>query len=357
MEQALLTIDLKALAGNHGLFRRRVGPRVRVAGIVKADAYGLGMIPVAETLYAQGCRDFFVATLEEALSLRAALPDAPIAMLGGLSCGTEDDFIAHNIVPVLNSAADISGWKECAARTGRKLPAILHFDTGMNRLGLGADETAALLDDPYAFDGLDIRLVMSHFACADEKGHPLTAQQQARFEVIAAHFPGIEKSLANSSGIFRDTAYHYDLVRPGMGVYGLNPVPETVNPMQPVVRLEARILQIRNARKGETVGYGASHTLERDTRLATVGLGYADGFLRSLSGRGVLYYQGTPCPVIGRVSMDLVTVDIGSLPTHPGEMLEVLGPHQDADALAAAAGTIGYEILTSLGARYKRVYL
>lgn len=352
----VLTIDLKALAENYRILRGRTGPDTRTAGVVKADAYGLGMLPVAGVLREQGCRDFFVATPEEALTLRAGLPGVMIAVFGGILPGIEGDFIARGIVPVLNCPEDIERWRKSAAKAGRKLGAILHFDTGMNRLGFGAQETHALLGDMSVLDGLDVKMIMSHFACADEKDHPLTGQQAEQFARISARFPGAEKSLANSSGVFRDRAFHYDVTRPGMALYGLNPTPETANPMKPVVRLEVQVLQVRTARRGETAGYGASYRFEKDTRLATVGLGYADGFLRSLSKGGTLYFNGVPCPIRGRVSMDLTIVETGDLCVRPGDMMEIIGPHQDADALAAAAGTIGYEILTGLGPRYRRVY-
>jgi alanine racemase len=198
---------------------------------------------------------------------------------------------------------------------------------------------------------------MSHFACADESESAMTAEQAQRFDKIAAAFPGTIRSLANSSGVFRNNSYHYDLVRPGMAMYGLNPTPEAGNPMQPTVSLAVRLLQVRDAAKGETVGYGASHKLKKNARIGTVALGYADGFLRSGSGKATLYYEGAACPVVGRVSMDLVTVDLGATDAVAGHSLEVLGPDQDADTLAESLGTIGYEVLTGLGRRWGRHYI
>jgi alanine racemase len=352
---AILTIDLNAVAHNYNLLKSKVGPDCRVAGVVKADAYGIGMEKVWAVLENQGCPFYFVATPDEGLALRA-LTRKPIGVFGGIFTDAADEAIRHSLIPVLNSLHAIDEWRGLAARHGIPLPAILHFDTGMNRLGLGAEETAALLDNPARLAGLKPQVIMSHFACADEEGHAATPQQYERFAALADKFPNAVASLANSSGIFGDARFHFGMVRPGMALYGLNPTPETVNPMKPVAALEAQILQVRRARKGESVGYGASHTLDQDTQLATVGLGYADGLLRSLSGSGKLFYKGKPCPIVGRVSMDLTVIDMGRLSPNPGEMVEVLGPCQSADDLAADAGTIGYEILTALGKRYRRVY-
>ncbi len=355
---AWLSIDLGALAANYNLFKDQAKPGCAVAGVIKADGYGLGVDKVLATLENQDCAFYFVATLDEALHLRK-LTQKPIAMFGGLYHGAEDYYIHDNIIPVLNSLADIKAWQEQTQNHDIPLPAIIHFDTGMNRLGLGQDETQSLLNDQDRLKGLKLEYFMSHFACADDVGSPMTQEQYERFKTATAAFPTIKKSLCNSAGTFRSSDYHFDLLRPGMALYGLNPTPEQDNPMRPVVKLETRILQIRNVKKGETVGYGAIHHFEKDTAVATVALGYADGFLRSLSGKGHLYYKDTACPIIGRVSMDLVTIDIGALNTPPqtGDIIEVLGPYQDADTLAKIAGTIGYEILTDLGRRYHRDYI
>lgn len=354
-----LTINLGAIAANHDILSRKVGPACQLAGVVKANSYGTGLDRVAPTLFARGCRRFFVATPAEALTLRQILPLAEIAVLGGGLPEARDDYIRYQIEPVLNSLHDIALWREAARQIDKPLPAIIHLDTGMNRLGLAEDEACTLIADPALRRGLDIILVMSHFACADEKYHPLTQRQYECFADFARHFPQARKSLANSSGIFRHQDYHFDMVRPGMAIYGLNPTPEAPNPMQSVVTLEARILQTRTLKKGETIGYSATHIFNAPALTATVALGYADGFHRAHSGKAKLYWQGIPCPVVGRVSMDLVTVDLSHLQAplpQAGDWLEVLGPHQSADQLAESAGTIGYEVLTNLGTRYPRIY-
>lgn len=355
----ILTIDLGALADNYRLFGQKAGEGRLVAGVVKADAYGLGLKKVAEKLETLDCPQFFVATLDEALTLRTYTAQTPIAVLGGLFIGAEDTYMHHNIIPVLNTPDDIARWQQKAKESGKKLPAFLHFDTGMNRLGLSHDEAHHVIQNPDLLEGIDVQLVMSHFACADEPDHPLTRKQAHAFANLAQHFPNAKKSLANSPGLFRDSSFHHDMVRPGFSLYGGNPTPETDNPVKPVVKLNTKILQIRHCKKSESIGYGASHIFEKDALTATVALGYADGFLRSASNKATLYWNNQPCPVIGRVSMDLVTVDLSDIANPPtqGDMLEVLGPNQSIDDLAQAEGTIGYEILTSLGARYKRDYI
>lgn len=355
-----LTIDLGAIAANHDIIRRQIGTSCGIAGVVKANAYGTGMTRVAATLFQKGSRRFFVATPDEGFALRQILPLAEIAVLsGGLPHNTEAYIYAH-IEPVLNSFHDIALWRDAARKADKILPAIIHLDTGMNRLGLSAAEGEMLLKDPALLRGLDVIIVMSHFACADEKYHPLTDRQYEQFRSFAQHFPHAKKSLANSSGIFRSKDYHYDLVRPGMAIYGLNPTPESGSPMKSVVSLESRIIQTRHVKAGETIGYSATHTFKGAGLTATVGLGYADGFHRAHSGQAKLFWRGIPCPLVGRVSMDLVTVDLSNLPTplpQPGDWLEVLGPHQNADQLAEIAGTIGYEVLTNLSDRYHRIYV
>ena len=356
-----LKIDLGAIAENHSIIRKTVRENASIAAVVKANGYGLGAEKVAQTLYDCGTRQFFVATMDESLNLRAHLPDdAEIAMLCGLLPDHEMLYAEQNITPVLNALDEIKRWQKTCKTTQKKLPAIIHFDTGMNRLGLGADETALFLDDPSALNHFKCRAIMSHFACADDHDRAMTSAQAERFKKIAAHFPAIPKSLANSSGLFRSPDYHYDLVLPGMAICGLNPTPEQDSPMRSVVSLETRILQIRTMNKGDTAGYGATFRFDKGGRQATVSLGYADGFLRHLSDKAKLYFNGQPCKITGRISMDLITVDISNIQGKKpkiGDAMEVLGPHQNADTLAEGGGTIGYEILTSLGLRYHRQYL
>ncbi|MFP4312934.1 MAG: alanine racemase [Alphaproteobacteria bacterium] len=359
-----LSIDLNALKKNYALCKNKVGVQCEVAAAVKANGYGLGAIEVVKALKEEGADLFFVATLDEALELRENFSDQEtrIAVLNGLLSDTEELFDFHNLIPVLNSSECIKRWSDYSKRTRPYLKSILHIDTGMRRLGLDTKEAQYWTERAQVLsDTLDIKYVISHFACADEKEHPLTNQQYKDFQNASDSFLSSKKSLANSAGIFRDEKYHFDMVRPGMCLYGLNPTPEQENPMQAVVSLEVPILQIRTALKGESVGYGASYVPQKDEKLATVQLGYADGFLRHLSNAGTLYWHGHACAIVGRVSMDLTIVSLKNIPESifpcHGDFMEVLGPHQSADRLADDAGTIGYEILTDLGRRYNRSYI
>ena len=326
---------------------------------MKADAYGLGAERVGRALASAGCRTFFVAHAEEGLRLRVALGTRPvIAVLHGLMPGNEAEFVAHDLLPVLSARWQIDTWSALARSLGRAMPAVLQVDSGMTRFGLSAKEVARLA--PEKLDGLNLRLLMSHLACADEPDHPANSAQRAAFEAMRARFPEVPASLSASSGIFLGQGYHFDLVRPGAALYGIAPQAGAPNPMRPVVRLEARVIQLRDVPAGTPVGYGWTERTIRPSRLATVTVGYADGFLRSLSGNAAAWCGAVRLPVLGRVSMDSVVVDVtdlGEAAPPPGATVTLLGPRQDVDALARAAGTIGYEVLTSLGHRYHRTYL
>ncbi|MCB1680307.1 MAG: alanine racemase [Rhodospirillales bacterium] len=355
-----LVIDLAALQCNYVHLDSLSDRKCETAATIKADAYGLGAGPVAQALYKAGCRTFFVATFEEAAELRTALPpETTIAILGGYDQAFKGEYSRLTLIPVLNSLYQIEKYRSEPAE-GSKHPAFLHFDTGMNRLGLEKSETRLLSENKELLAGINVDSVMSHFACSDEKDSPMNPQQHKAFMEIAKLFQGVKRSLCNSSAIFRSNDYHLEMNRPGMALYGLNPTPERTNPMTPVVHLTVPVLQIREAQKAETAGYNATHRFGKKTKLVVAGAGYADGFFRSLSNEGVLYWKEYALPVRGRVSMDLVICDLENVSEHehpvPGDMLEIIGPHQSADDLAAAAGTIGYEVLTALGRRYKRKY-
>ena len=344
---AILEIDLDAVAANWRLLCG-LHPTGQVGAVVKADAYRLGSIPVTRRLFAAGCRHFFTATLDEALTIRDAVPGALLAVLNGPVPGSESDYLAHRIVPVLGSFADLDAWRD------RDSPAILHLDTGMNRLGFPADALTVL---PDRVDGIRLAAVMSHLVAAECPDDPANERQRRAFAAACANLPPAPRSLANSSGIFLGANFALDLARPGAALYGLNPTPGRSNPMRPVVRLRARILQIQDVGIGEAVGYNATWRAARPSRIAVVGVGYADGWKRALSNRGMARFDGGTVPLVGRVSMDLSTYDVTDHPRlQPGDWLDLLGEGCDADAVAAAAGTNGYEILTSLGRRYKRIY-
>jgi alanine racemase len=348
--QAVLEVDLDAIGANWRSLRAR-HPSGPVAGVIKADGYGLGARQVAAALHKAGCRHFFVAYLNEALAVRDAVPGSMLAVLSGPIPGTEDAYVSHDLTPVLGSLDEIERWR------GKGRDAILHIDTGMSRLGLDACELGVLAREISRLDGLHIRYVMSHLAASEVPEDKLNQLQRERFHAARAMLPQAPASLANSSGIFLGDDFASDLARPGAALYGINPTPGRPNPMRAAVRLSVRVLAVRDVPAGACVGYNATWTAPRPSRIATAALGYADGFHRSLSGRGSASFDGTPVPLVGRVSMDLTTFDVTAHPgVQPGCWLEVLGPHLSPDDLAAAAGTNGYEVLTSLGRRFHRVY-
>lgn len=357
---ALLTIDLAAIVGNWRQLKARLG-HADCGAVLKADAYGLGAAPVGAALAAAGCRQFFVAHLDEAIALKPHLPaDATVSVLHGPTPGSEPEFVAHGVRPVLNARAQIDGWRRLAHRLDRELGAIVQVDTGMARLGLADDELCALAADPAALSGVRVELVMSHLACAEEPGHPANGRQRERFVAARRRLPAAPASFANSSGIFLGPEFHFDLARPGAALYGITPITGAPNPMRPVVRLEGRVIQVREIAAGTPVGYGQAWRCERPARIATVSVGYADGWLRSLGSRGCAWFGGTGLPLVGRVSMDTITLDASALPEgalQPGHLVELIGARQGVDDVAASAATIGYEILTSLGLRYHRRYL
>jgi alanine racemase len=359
----LLVIDLAALRRNYRLLSMAVRPAA-CAAVVKADAYGLGLAPIVKALMAEDCNTFFVATLAEAKQLRAVAPRAAIYVLDGLFPDSAAEFAAAGVQPVLNSLEEARDWAGYNDRMFKRLPAAVHIDTGMNRLGFTAEETGRLAADAPLLENVPLSLAMSHLACADEPGHAKNAAQRDAFAALSAMLPAAARSLANSAGIFLGPRYHFDLARPGIALYGARFSAQGANPMEPVVSLYGRIAQVRVAEKGETVGYGAAKTLSRRTTLAIVAAGYADGYMRRLGSsdesEGFAVYLGDyRAPIIGRISMDLMAVDVTGLPeslVRRGALVELIGENIPVDVFAAAAGTIGYEILTSLGRRYERIY-
>jgi alanine racemase len=361
---ALLTIDLDSLIANYRRLRDLSAP-AQCAAVVKADAYGLGVAAVARVLSGAGCKTFFVATPGEAEELRGLLPGAVIYILAGLQQGAAPLYRRLGLRPVLNSSAEIEEWAAFSEAAGEKLPAAVHIDSGMNRLGLSATEVEAVAGAKGLWNAFEVALVMSHLACSDEPGHAKNAVQKKTFDALRAKLPKARASLANSAGILLGAAYHYDLVRPGIALYGGKASRTGAHQFAPVVQLWGRVLQVRDVVPGETVGYGATRTLKRHSRVATLAVGYADGIFRALSvaddEQGLQVHFGShPAPLIGRVSMDLVTVDVTDIPhelARRGAWVELIGTHVAAHAFATHAGTIDYEVLTNLGTRAVRRYL
>jgi alanine racemase len=358
----VLTVDLDAIIANWRKLEKTAVP-AECAGVVKANAYGCGVEQVSRALAAAGCKTFFVATLDEAAAVRAALPQAAIYALDGFFQNSGEAYARIDCRPVIGDLNELAEWDVFCRRTGWNGGAAIHIDTGMNRLGLTTAEAQGIIPRISAGDH-GITLVMSHLVAAEQLNSPINARQLTIFREIASLFSGVPASLSNSSGVFLGAQFQFDMVRPGAALYGTNPTPEADNPMQPVVEIKARIVQIRNIDRGETVGYGGTWTARRPTRLAIVSAGYADGYFRAASAndgtRGAeVVVAGKRCPVAGRISMDLMAVDVTDLPANAarrGHLVTLLGEGITVDELAHHFGTIGYEVLTSLGSRYARVY-
>lgn len=359
---AVLTINLSAIAANWDALSRRTMP-AECAAVIKADGYGCGVEPVALALAGAGCKTFFVADLAEAGRVRSVAPELAIYVLNGLPPGTAAAFADIHARPVIGSLVELAEWDAFCSANQWRGGAALHVDTGMNRLGISADEAAALAPRIRA-ENHGITLLMSHLACAEQPSHPLNERQIQLFREVRLLYRGIPGSLANSSGIFLGNAAHCDMVRPGAALFGVNPTPGQINPMRPVIELQARVVQIRTVPKGETIGYNAIWTARHATRIAVVSVGYADGYPRAASATDAApgadaIVAGTHCPLAGRVSMDLLAIDISALPDHSvrrGDAVTLIGGDTGVDTLAAAAGTIGYEVLVNLGPRFHRRY-
>lgn len=357
-----ITIDLEAIVRNWKALDTISGSALTGA-VLKADAYGTGATAVGRALYKAGARFFFVATPDEGVALRKAVPNALIFVLDGLVPRTSADYAAHGLMPVLASMSQLTEWLDFCLNRGAAAPAALHFDTGFNRVGFRIKEVE-LVKRELEQSGFEPQMIMSHLACADQPRHEMTRKQNGLFQGVLNAFPDIPASLANSAGMMASKDYHYHLVRPGIAMYGGRAINGRPNPMASVISMHVPILQIKDARIGETVGYGGAHRLRRDTRLAIMALGYADGYFRSLSGiggqvGGRVAVNGTIVPVLGRVSMDMTAIDITDIEglVQPGDAVEILGPHIGIDAVADGARTIGYEILTTLNGRFPRGYV
>lgn len=357
---AVLSIDLDALRHNYRFLRAQL-PHAACGAAVKADAYGLGAQRVAQALVEEGCQHLFVAHLDEAIALRAQI-DSKVAIyvMHGPPVGYDAELLAHDCIPVLNSQPQIIAWRRLAQTQQRALPAVIQLDTGMARMGLSQAEVAAWLADPDFIQGIDLRMLMSHLACAEDQQHPMNRQQLQRFTALRAQLPACAASLANSSGIFLGADFHFDVARPGAALYGIAPVAGQPNPLRSVARLQGRIIQTREIPAQTGVGYSLTWRSQQTSRIATVAVGYADGWLRSLSNRGVAQIGGVTVPMVGNVSMDTITLDVSQIDPallQAGVLVDLISPENPVDEVARRAGTIGYEILTSLGQRYHRVYL
>ncbi|SEF91412.1 alanine racemase [Bosea lathyri] len=361
---ATLTVDLAALVANWRALGARAG--TEASAVVKANAYGIGIEPAATALAAAGCTSFFVAHLSEGIRVRAVAPDATVYVLNGLLPGTCGSYAQHGLSPVLGSHEELLEWAAFRQTGANVRPAALHVDTAMNRLGLWKGEGLTLARERSGvISAADIGLVMSHFASSEDEADPANARQIEAFAEVTAALPGIPASLKNSSGHFLKGCPSYQLTRPGYALYGGNPTPGLPNPMQPVIGLTAPILQLREVEGGTQVGYNGRWTAKGRRKLATICLGYADGYPRNASGTGTstggsALVGGVLCPFVGTVSMDLIIVDVSDAPIaalQRGELVTLIGGRLDLETVGTSAKTIGYEILTSLGRRYARRYI
>jgi alanine racemase len=359
----VLTVDLAAIEANWRALASRTVP-VDCAAVVKADAYGCGIEEVVARLSKAGCGTFFVADLAEGRRVRAVAREAVIYVLNGVLPNTAQALSEAMLRPVINGTAELAEWDGLVASRGWRGGCALHVDTGMNRLGITPDEAMAIASRVQS-ENHGFTLLMSHLACADTPDHPMNDRQIRLFREIRSLYRGVPCSLANSSGIFLDRgAVNYDLVRPGAALYGVNPTPGRKNPMRPVIELKGLIVQVRAIKRGDSVGYAAAWTSERPTRIAIVAVGYGDGYLRGHGATAAkpaaeVIVNGRHCPIVGRISMDLLAVDVSDLAdgtVRRGDFATLIGGDIDVDRLAGWAGTIGYEVLTSLGRRYYRVY-
>lgn len=359
-----LTIDLGAIAQNWTALKNRLGDATECAAAIKADAYGMGQAQAGQALYDEGCRTFFVAVPTEAIALRRVLPDAVIYALNGLLPGTIDHYLEHRIRPVLGSHAELVEWMDLCKGAGRSFDAAVHVDTGIHRLGLSPSEFTATFSKPDQMGPFIPSLLMSHLACGSNPTHVMNDHQLRLFREVTAPHAHIRRSLANSAGVLMGPEFHFDLVRPGISLYGGQAIENEPNPMKPVAKVEARIMIVRDVPEGDTIGYGASHTAGRPLKNAVVAAGYADGLLRGASSTdsrpgGFAMIGGHKAPILGRISMDMITLDVTDVPDHlvrRGAFVEMLGPNVAAADLAAYAETIDYEYLTSLGQRFERIY-
>ena len=353
-----ITVDLDAIVENWRYIDSLSSPKTKTAAMVKANGYGLGSGAVASALAGAGAEIFFVASLGEAIELRKIFRatnhnDLPIMVLHGAQRGQEDALAAHHLIPVLNDLEQIARWQLFAKKTGTSLPALLHFDTGMTRLGLDADQADWLIQNKAALDGLDIAYVMSHLVSGELIDDPVNRRQLVRFNDLRSWFPGVPASLANSAGCLLGRDYHFQMTRPGIALYGIHPLEKATPQLRPVFDWQARILQIRHAVAGDRVGYGGTVELQRNSWIATIGVGYADGYRRQLGGKAKVSIGGQVAPVIGRISMDSITVDVTDLDKAAlrADFAALIHDDYRLEAMAADLGTISYEIITNLGQR------
>jgi alanine racemase len=358
-----LIINLQATVTNY-LRLSKVADKSECGAVLKADAYGLGAVVIALRLHQQGCRKFFVAYGDEGIQLRQAFLqfglEADVIVLNGLLPGTESIFCDYTLIPTLTDLDQVARWQRQATLRERELPAVLHVDTGMARTGLSGKELLILRETPHLLHGIKLKFIMSQMVYSHQENLAYSVLQRQRFEAIRQMFPGVPASLAKSGAIFLESEYHYQLVRPGIGLHGINPTLYSENPLVPVVSLWAKVYQIQEILCGQTVGYSQTFEAKNPLKVATLTVGYADGYPWSMANKGYVYFGQYKAPILGRISMDLITVDVTSVPemfVHNGAWAQLIGSDITIDKIAQTAGTVSYEVLLGLGKRFQRIYL
>ncbi|MFI4983854.1 MAG: alanine racemase [Rickettsiales bacterium] len=356
---SVLEIKLDRIRDNYLHIKSKLEPQTKCSVVVKANAYGLGMNKVAQALVDAKCQEFCVAYLDEGLELRKVAPDASIRLFNGFQKEELTELVHGGFVPVLNDFYQIKLLNEKAKKIGKKLKGIIQLDTGMGRLGLDRFQMKRLIENPDLFSHIKVEYIMSHLACADDALHPLSLKQLNLFNKRAQNFPNTKMTLANSAGVMLGQKYHFDMVRPGCAIYGINPIPSWANEFKQVVELKGRVVQVRHVKKDMNISYHCQHTARKGDVIATVLCGYADGYMRYLTNNSFAYYKGIRLPIVGTVTMDMIMVDVTQVPENDlAEMkfLELIGDNITVDEVAARARTIGYEVFTRLGNRFERIY-
>tara|TARA_Y100001934_G_scaffold129368_1_gene157025 strand:- start:168 stop:1295 length:1128 start_codon:yes stop_codon:yes gene_type:complete len=356
---SFLVIDVDAIVSNYQTLKSKL-TKAHCAATLKANAYGLGVKKIAHALDKAGCPTFFVATLDEAVELREILNSnrKSILVLNGFLAGTGSIFKQYNITPVLNNFGQLEKWADFNATLEDRQKAALHLDTGMNRLGLDNKDIGRLMENPQTLIKANIYMLLSHLACSDEPENTMNNCQLLEFHSLIGRLPKMTASLANSGGIYLGKKFHFDLVRPGLALYGSVPG-HLQNNLTNCISLYGRVLQLREVEKSQSIGYGGTYKLTKKSRIATIGVGYADGYRRSLSGLSTVFHHDFPLPIVGRISMDSLTVDISSLPDNKlkeGDFVELIGKNFTIDQAACLAQTVPYEMITALGRRHYRYY-
>jgi alanine racemase len=357
---SVIEINLSALNANYNFIKSFLTNNTKVAAVIKANAYGLGAKEILESLSETDCKDYCFAYVSEALSLKDKLHGYNVYIFNGITHEDTIECAINNYIPIIGNFYQLEIWKQTASKLEKKLPAILHVDTGMGRLGFSETQLHKIISNPELIEGIEFQYLMSHLACADERDHPLNKIQLGLIQKYSSYFPNLPITFANSAGILLSPNYHFSMVRPGCALYGINPNNDLSNPMKQVVTIKAQVLQIREIENDQNISYGGRYTARKGQRIAVLAFGYADGYIRIQTNNAFGYFKGYRIPIISTITMDLVMADITSIPEqliNEMDYVELMGENITVDEVAKYAKTIGYEVLTRLSNRIKRVYI